>query len=235
MSTKNSKRSKASVRNYVSSDEDIDSDEPQINDGSDGDNEVNVSHSDDNGNDNSDPEVGSMSANTGWADAINKVLSVNPKKKSIILSKAKKDRDSKRKNDEQTEDIEIVKSDGTVVKTVKKFKTNQTNETKKKKKAKLSKNEWEVMHKLKPKEDDKERERFLCSIATKGVVQLFNAVREQQKTIDTKIKEVGSSETRRDKVLSQFSKNQFLDKLKQMDNKNKVILSFISLLKQKTN
>lgn len=158
-----------------------------------------------------------MTANTAWADAIGKVLASQPKTKSVILAKAKKDKDvsSKRKTDDHDQ-LEIVQDDGSVVRVQDK---TGIEDTRPRKKAKLSKHEWDVMGKLKPKTEDKEMERRLCSIATKGVVQLFNAVREQQTAIESKIKEVGTSETKRDKALAQFDKRQFLDKLK---NKNKV-------------
>ncbi len=46
-------------------------------------------------------------------------------------------------------------------------------------------------------------------------MQLFNAVRKQQKSLEEKLKEVGSSELKRDKVLKSVSKGDFLDILKQ--------------------
>ena len=225
MSTKILQKSKVSVNDVESSEEEINSNSEE---------DQNVDEYDINTktlSEESEPmdseDDNSDTINSGWADAISKVLSVKPKKKSLILSKAKKDRDIKRKSEDQSDDLELVKSDGTVAqindKSNKKLKTDKSG----KKKKKLSKNEWEVMHKLKPKEADKERERQLCSIATKGVVQLFNAVREQQKTIETKIKEVGVSETKRDKMLSQFNKNQFLDKLKTMDKSKKVLIQIL--------
>ena len=51
----------------------------------------------------------------------------------------------------------------------------------------------------------------------RGVVQLFNAVRKHQKTIDTKVKEVGGSERKKAKLLSSVSKKDFIDVLRRTD------------------
>ena len=48
----------------------------------------------------------------------------------------------------------------------------------------------------------------------RGVVQLFNAVRKQQKDIDEKLSQVGSSIRKREKVMKSVSKGAFLDMLK---------------------
>lgn len=53
----------------------------------------------------------------------------------------------------------------------------------------------------------------------RGVVQLFNAVRKQQKVLDEKIKEAGSSELKREKVEKSMTKDKFLDILKSADSK----------------
>lgn len=45
-------------------------------------------------------------------------------------------------------------------------------------------------------------------------MQLFNAVKKQQKVIEDKLKEVGSSEFKREKVMKSVNKGQFLDMLK---------------------
>lgn len=66
---------------------------------------------------------------------------------------------------------------------------------------------------MKPKILEKDRERTLTKIATKGVVQLFNAVKMQQKDISTKLKEAGPLEVKRDKVLKNIDKRAFLDVL----------------------
>lgn len=45
-------------------------------------------------------------------------------------------------------------------------------------------------------------------------MQLFNAVREQQKIISKKIEEVGPSESKKEKVLKSIDKQGFLDVLR---------------------
>lgn len=45
-------------------------------------------------------------------------------------------------------------------------------------------------------------------------MQLFNAVRQHQKNVDEKIKEVGGSERKKAKVLSSVSKKDFIDILR---------------------
>lgn len=51
----------------------------------------------------------------------------------------------------------------------------------------------------------------------RGVVQLFNAVRKHQKTIDKKVKEAGGSERKKAKLLSSVSKKDFIDVLRRTD------------------
>jgi hypothetical protein len=53
--------------------------------------------------------------------------------------------------------------------------------------------------------------RLHCAVAYRGVVQLFNAVRQQQKTLESQLKDAGSSEVKRDKVMKSLDKRAFLD------------------------
>ena len=53
----------------------------------------------------------------------------------------------------------------------------------------------------------------MARIATRGVVQLFNAVREQQKTLKTQLDKAGLSTTKRDKVFKNLDKGAFLEVL----------------------
>ncbi|XP_051263079.1 RRP15-like protein [Dicentrarchus labrax] len=77
---------------------------------------------------------------------------------------------------------------------------------------------WEMMCREKPDlVKDRESERALQRIATRGVVQLFNAVRKHQKTIDDKVKEVGGSERKKAKLLSSVSKKDFIDVLRRTE------------------
>lgn len=59
----------------------------------------------------------------------------------------------------------------------------------------------------------KDRERTLQKIATKGVVQLFNAVKMQQKDVTKKLEEAGPLEVRKEKALKSIDKRAFLDVL----------------------
>ena len=58
------------------------------------------------------------------------------------------------------------------------------------------------------------------SVCCRGVVQLFNAVKKQQKMIEDKLKEVGSSERKRDQVMKSVTKGAFLDMLKGSNTSN---------------
>ena len=55
---------------------------------------------------------------------------------------------------------------------------------------------------------------FIALLIERGVVQLFNAVRKQQKTREEKLKEVGGSQRKRAKVEASLTKGDFLDMLK---------------------
>lgn len=66
---------------------------------------------------------------------------------------------------------------------------------------------------IKPNVIEKDRERTLSKIATKGVVHLFNAVKSQQKDISKKLKEAGPLEVRKERVLKSIDKRAFLDVL----------------------
>lgn len=66
---------------------------------------------------------------------------------------------------------------------------------------------------MKPNILDKDRERILTKIATKGVVQLFNVVRTQQKDVNVKLDKAGPLDVKKDKVLKSVDKRVFLDVL----------------------
>lgn len=66
---------------------------------------------------------------------------------------------------------------------------------------------------VKPSAMDLDRERSFKRIATKGVVQLFNAVRSQQRDLVDRLEEVGPLDHKRDEVLNNINKRQFLDML----------------------
>lgn len=54
----------------------------------------------------------------------------------------------------------------------------------------------------------------------RGVVQLFNAVRKQQKVLEEQIQQVGSSERKKDKVMEGMTRDKFLSILKGTSNTN---------------
>uniref|UniRef100_A0A8C0EY23 RRP15-like protein n=1 Tax=Bubo bubo TaxID=30461 RepID=A0A8C0EY23_BUBBB len=128
----------------------------------------------------------------GWADAMAKVLNKKiPQNKSTILSKNKKL--EKEREKEKQERLE------------KRMKLDK-------------KREWEMMCRVKPDVvKDRDRERNLQRIATRGVVQLFNAVRTHQKNVDEKVKKAGNSDRQRAKLLSSVSKKDFINVLRNME------------------
>lgn len=65
----------------------------------------------------------------------------------------------------------------------------------------------------KPNILEKDRERLLSKIATKGVVQLFNAVRNQQKTVEKELDRNDVSEVKKERIMKKFDKRTFLDTL----------------------
>ncbi|XP_071506231.1 RRP15-like protein [Diadema antillarum] len=124
----------------------------------------------------------------GWADAMASILRKEaPEGSSAVLAKSKDY--AKAKEQEHKEFMERLKE-------------------------KQSKKKWENMARAIPKVTDRERERALQRIATKGVVQLFNAVKKQQKTREEKLKEVGGSQRKQAKVEASLTKGDFLDMLR---------------------
>ncbi|XP_066142553.1 RRP15-like protein isoform X2 [Euwallacea fornicatus] len=155
--------------------------------------------------------------NEGWADSIAKILKTNKpkKKKTLVLSKAKKLTDPVKKV--TTEHYEIATTDGQVKKeqTIVEEKRADSENRQKRKKKELPK------LRVKPNILEKDRDRTLQKIATKGVVQLFNAVRTQQKELSQKLDEAGPLEVRKEKVMKNIDKRAFLDLL--MGEKSQVI------------
>ncbi|XP_032642158.1 RRP15-like protein [Chelonoidis abingdonii] len=125
----------------------------------------------------------------GWAEAMAKVLNKKiPKSKSTILVKSKElEKERERENQEKLE----------------------------KKRQLDKKREWEMMCRVKPDvAKDRETERNFQRIATRGVVQLFNAVRKHQKNVDKKVKEAGNSNRKRAKLMSSVTKKDFINMLR---------------------
>ncbi|XP_055000524.1 RRP15-like protein [Sorex araneus] len=137
-----------------------------------------------------------LGASGGWADAMAKILNRKiPKSKATILVKNKElEKEKEKLKQERLE-----------------------------RRAQLDKKrEWEMMCRVKPDVvKDKETERNLQRIATRGVVQLFNAVQKHQKNVDEKVKEAGSSIRKRAKLISTVSKKDFISVLRGMDGSSK--------------
>ncbi|XP_037674429.1 LOW QUALITY PROTEIN: RRP15-like protein [Choloepus didactylus] len=133
-----------------------------------------------------------VGTNTGWADAMAKILNKKtPKSKPTILVKNKE---------------------------LEKEKEKLKQERLEKRKQLDKKREWEMICRVKPDVvKDKETERNLQRIATRGVVQLFDAVQKHQKNVDEKVKESGSSMRKRAKLISTVSKKDFISVLRGQD------------------
>ncbi|KAL0984636.1 hypothetical protein UPYG_G00144500 [Umbra pygmaea] len=130
--------------------------------------------------------------NAGWAEVMAKILQKKtPESKPIILLKNKQ---------------------------LDKIKEKEKQEYLERKKQNDKKRAWEMMCREKPDiVKDRENERNLQRIATRGVVQLFNAVRTHQRNIGDMVKEVGSSERKKSKLLATISKKDFIDVLRGAD------------------
>lgn len=160
-----------------------------------------------------DSDESAAEGNEAWADVLGKLLHAKaPRTKAPILFKAKKDGQVRQK---PATVLEIVDEAGTV-------KEKETQEVpdepeflskRELRERKEKKRKWEEMSRTKPTYDDVEKR--LARIATKGVVQLFNAVKTHQKQVDEKLQAAGQSETKRDKVMKSLSKGAFLDMLKE--------------------
>ncbi|KAM5165486.1 RRP15-like protein isoform 2-T2 [Mantella aurantiaca] len=133
--------------------------------------------------------------NKGWADAMAKILNKKmPDKAGTILVKSK---------------------------ALEKEKERERLEKMEKRKEVDKKRQWEMMSRVKPDVvRDREVERNLQRIATRGVVQLFNAVRTHQGNVNDKLKEAGSSDRKRSKLMSSVSKKDFIDVLRGKESKS---------------
>lgn len=144
-------------------------------------------------------------AKLGFASAFAKVMKQEkPKnKKHVFLSKSKKLHEQIQENEEKL-DFEI---DGEIKETkpIKSELDLDIGSSDKKNKI--------LALRMKPSLMDREREKSFKKIATKGVVQLFNAVRIQQKDTAKKLDEVGPLDHRKDAVLNNINKKKFLDVL----------------------
>lgn len=144
----------------------------------------------------------------GWADSIAKVLSSNkPKtKKALVLSRAKKDTPGEKQDKKpRSYDFEI---DGKEAES-----EEESTQAPKKKKDKLKERLKMIEMREIPLPTDPE-EKELRKIATKAVVQFFNAVNIQQKKLEVEIKKAGPLDHKKDAVYTKIDKRTFLDILK---------------------
>ncbi|XP_034665954.1 RRP15-like protein [Drosophila subobscura] len=160
---------------------------------------------------------GETGANAGWADCIGKVL----KSKSVgptVLSRAKKNPGVVRSKSSETAkkpgfDFEVVGGD---VKEEESDDEENGDADRSALDAQLTKSERKnvpLQLRVKPSYQDLERERTLRKVATRGVVQFFNAVRIQQKDLEQQLADAGPLDSRQDAVLNNINKRKFLDVL----------------------
>ncbi|KAG8232004.1 hypothetical protein J437_LFUL010264 [Ladona fulva] len=176
---------------------------------------------DDEGGDNSDEDENMeenhsslAKGNAGWADAMSKILKTNKpkKKKTIVLSRARTIqavKESTKKKDDIGFEIEgEIKEEKPTEKELEVVKPKKDKSL-----PTVKRKEWESRGRIKPTIKDHDREKILSKIAIKGVVQLFNAVQKHQTEIESKLKEVGASELKKERVLKSIDKRSFLDVL----------------------
>uniref|UniRef100_A0A182NFM3 RRP15-like protein n=1 Tax=Anopheles dirus TaxID=7168 RepID=A0A182NFM3_9DIPT len=173
------------------------------------------------GNDDPADDTEQSGEPTKWAKAMAKFL--RKTNDDSILSKAATDEQKERKKKEvKVYEFDVVSAEGTVKK-----ESGTTNDQEEKptdskltqellrQKALLKKiRQKDILGlRVKPSVQDFERERTLRKVATKGTVQLFNAVRQQQKVVNQKLADAGNLEYKREKVLRSLNKKEFLDVL----------------------
>jgi hypothetical protein len=145
---------------------------------------------------------------SGWSDAMNRLLNSHVRSKNFILSKAKKDRDVVTStNKEVRNEFEVVTESGE-----KELVTDAVAVAEKEKKNRKDDASRKLLQKA--SQSDVMREAELNAIATRGVVQLFNAVNQQRFRVSKKIAEAGPLETQKDRVRESVSKADFLNSLK---------------------
>ena len=144
--------------------------------------------------------------NTGWADAMSKVLNMgkNSDKPVSILSKAKKDNVKRKKVEKKEGENKENEGESDSLEEEEQEEPHIPVSVRRAKKREI-----DSVCCVKPDVLQRARERALVKVATRGVVQLFNAVREQQKNVKQKLKQAGNSRTR-EKILKNLDKDGFL-------------------------
>lgn len=132
-----------------------------------------------------------------------KVLSIgkNSDKPISVLSKAKKDNVKKKKVDGVNQLDSDKSSDSDTESPAQAHVPVSVRRAKKR--------EVDSVCRTKPSITDRHQEKALTKIATRGVVQLFNAVREQQKSVKERLKQANNSRSR-ENILKNLSKDDFL-------------------------
>ena len=144
-----------------------------------------------------DEEEEEEEGNTGWADAMAKVLAMgkNSDKPVSVLSKAKKDNVKKKVG-------ELVEGENGEQKVLEPLAVR-----------KARKKEIDSIGRVMPSVLERNTEKALSRTATRGVVQLFNAVRDHQKDMKVKLKEAGGSFRKQEKVYKSLDKSSFVEML----------------------
>ncbi|EDV48940.1 RRP15-like protein [Drosophila erecta] len=158
--------------------------------------------------------------NAGWADSILKVLkTTKPETENkTVLARAKHSQAAVRLEKAAAKnrpgfDFEIEKAEG------EEGEDDDDNDEKPQASAldatltKQQRKNVPLQLRVKPSFRDMERERTLRKVATRGVVQFFNAVRIQQKDLQQQLEEAGPLDSRQDAVLNNINKRKFLDVL----------------------
>ncbi|CAH1711872.1 RRP15-like protein [Aphis gossypii] len=163
-------------------------------------------------------------SNPAWADAMSKILKTKkPKGKPLVLSKAKiisaTDLNKIKQEKEDVDDtFEVVDKGGQKVAApvnIEDIKDEKPDleHLEPKIPNRIRIREQVLMGRQKPSVSDRVKEKNLSKIATKGVVQLFNLVKQQQRTVEKKLKNVGPSILKQDKVLESLDKKSFIDSI----------------------
>ncbi|XP_003376769.1 conserved hypothetical protein [Trichinella spiralis] len=94
--------------------------------------------------------------------------------------------------------------------------------TSRKRKAKRRTESWELSYRTKPDAAaDREKNRRYRFLATKGVVTLFNAIRERQQKTSKKLEEAKTTRSK-EKVIRELKKDEFFESLQNSDIVNPV-------------
>ncbi|CRK90622.1 CLUMA_CG004324, isoform A [Clunio marinus] len=147
----------------------------------------------------------------GWAGSMAKVLSSD---KSGVLSKAKKVEDVAKKKEKKSYTFEIEGETKAEDDEEKPDQKALERALEKRRHRERRENKLRVFSlRLKPSVIDLDRERTFKKIATRGVVQLFNAVKNQQSEITQKLQNTKLESKREEIIRSADNKKKFLDNL----------------------